>query len=111
MKRTPAGSRKRTPSTVKPRARRVDLESLSSLGPASGQWLASVGIDTVAELKRVGAAEAFGRVRFRIGRAATRNLLYALEAALRDVHWTAITPADKDRLCKAAGIAPPKRPG
>jgi len=89
------------------RARPVDVASLSSLGPASGQWLASVGITTVAELRRVGAVEAFGRVRFSIGRAATRNLLYALEAALRDVHWTEITPDEKVRLCHAAGIAPP----
>ena len=80
---------------------------LPGLGPASEAWLAAVGITTVDELRRVGVAEAFGLIRFRIGRAATRNLLYALEAALRGVHWTEINPSDKRRLCRAAGIAVP----
>ena len=94
------------------RARRMstaaNLADLSSLGPASATWLTAAGITSVAELKRVGAAEAFGRVRYNIGRAATRNFLYALEAAILDVHWTAITDAQRIRLCAEAGIGPPK---
>lgn len=80
---------------------------LPGLGPVSEAWLAAAGITTTDQLRQVGVVEAFGRVRFNVGRAATRNLLYALQAALHGVHWTAIGMAEKRRLCRAAGIAPP----
>ena len=99
----------RTPPPARRLSTAANLASLSSLGPKSAQWLTAAGITSVAELKRVGAVEAYGRVQYQIGKAATRNLLYALDAAIRDIHWTSVTEADKRRLCKAADIAPPVR--
>lgn len=80
------------------------LAALPNLGPASARWLVGAGIGTVAELRRIGAVEAFGRVSVREGRAATTNLLYALYAALEGKHWTEVTAADKARLRRAAGL-------
>jgi hypothetical protein len=81
-----------------------ELAALPNLGPASARWLVGAGITTVAELRRVGAVAAFGRVAVREGRAATAGLLYALHAALEGMHWTEVTAADKARLRRAAGL-------
>jgi hypothetical protein len=85
------------------------LTGLKGLGPVSAGWLVDVGIRTPAELRAVGAVEAYGRVSFRWGRAATANLLYALHAAIEDKHWTEVTPAEKARLRKAAGLSVAER--
>lgn len=76
-------------------------QTLKNLGPTSQEWLRAVGIHSRVELERVGVLEAYRLVRLH-GFNATLNLLYALEAALRDVHWTALPVADKARLKAAA---------
>ena len=81
-----------------------ELAALPNLGPASARWLTGAGIGTVAELRRVRAVAAFHRVAVREGRAATANLLYALYAALEGKHWTEVTPAEKARLRRQAGL-------
>ena len=81
-----------------------DLTSLRDIGEVSARWLRAVGIHTVSELRRVGPAEAFGRVKFRVGRAANRNLLYALAMGLDGRAYNDATPAEKRRLCAQAGI-------
>jgi hypothetical protein len=86
-----------------------ELAALPNLGPASARWLVGAGITTVAELRRAGAVAAFGRVAVREGRAATAGLLYALYAALEGKHWTEVTPADKARLRRAAGLGEPSK--
>ncbi|MBA2460129.1 MAG: TfoX/Sxy family DNA transformation protein [Gemmatimonadales bacterium] len=88
----------------------AELAALPNLGPASARWLIGAGIPNVADLRRVGAVAAFGRVAVREGRAATANLLYALHAALQGKHWTEVTAAEKARLRRSAGIATPARP-
>ena len=89
----------------------AELAALPNLGPASARWLVGAGISTVAELRRAGPIAAFGRVAVREGRAATANLLYALYGALEGKHWTEVTPAEKARLRRAAGLAEPARRG
>ena len=81
-----------------------ELANLPNLGPASARWLVGAGIDSIAELRRIGAVAAFGRVAVREGRAATANLLYALHAALEGKHWTEVSPAEKARLRRTAGL-------
>ena len=76
-------------------------EPLKNLGPVSQEWLRAVGIHSRAELEQVGALETFRLVRLH-GFNASLNLLYALEAALRDIHWTALPTAEKTRLKVAA---------
>jgi DNA transformation protein len=89
--------------------RSEDLTSLRDIGAVSAAWLQAVGIHTVSDLRRVGPAEAFGRVVYRFGRAANRNLLYALAMGLEGRAYNDATPAEKERLCVEAGI-PIRRP-
>jgi DNA transformation protein and related proteins len=76
---------------------------LKNLGPVSREWLQAVGIHAHAELEAVGAIEAYRLVRLH-GFNASLNLLYALEAALRDVHWTALPAEVKRQLQTSARV-------
>ena len=78
------------------------LASLRNLGPQSAAWLAEVGLKTREDLERTGSVGAYLRVREARGKASL-NLLYALEAALLDVHWTELPGPLKERLREAAG--------
>jgi DNA transformation protein len=95
---------RRSVTALSPAARSENLTSLRDIGEVSARWLHAVGIHTVSELRRVGPAEAFGRVKFRFGRAANRNLLYALAMGLQGRAYNDATPAEKRRLCAQAGI-------
>ena len=81
---------------------------LKNLGPVSLEWLHVVGIRSRAELEAVGAIEAFRLVRLH-GFNAGLNLLYALEAALRGLHWTALPPEVKAKLKAAASTIKEQR--
>ena len=74
------------------------------MGAATARWLRAVGITTVAELRRVGAPEAFGRISYQFGKEVNRNLLYALAGALQDRPYNSFTEREKARLCAAAGV-------
>ena len=78
-------------------------EELRNLGPKSRQWLAEIGITDAAELRALGAVEAYARLRFRFGRAITRNMLHALAAALAGVDWRELSPEHKAELDRQAG--------
>ena len=78
-----------------------DSEQLKNIGPTSAQWLRAVGIHSREELERLGSVEAFRLVKAH-GFNASLNLLYALEAALQDVHWTTLSPQTKTKLKAAA---------
>ena len=76
-------------------------DELKNLGPVSREWLNAVGIHSRADLEAVGAIEAYRLVRLH-GFNASLNLLYALEAALRNEHWAQLAPEVKTRLKAAA---------
>ncbi|MFI5230972.1 MAG: TfoX/Sxy family protein [Gemmatimonadales bacterium] len=82
----------------------LQLEDLRTVGAATARWLRAVGITTVAELRRVGAPEAYGRIEFRFGAEVNLNLLYALAGALEDRAYNSFTVAEKARLRRAAGV-------
>ena len=67
-----------------PSTSRDELQELQNLGKTSAQWLHACGIHSIAELRRLGAVQAYACVRQR-GFRVTRSLLYALDAALRDL--------------------------
>lgn len=66
-----------------------ELARLRNLGPASSRWLRDVGIVTEAQLRAIGAVGAFRLVAM-AGHRPSLNLAYAIEGALRDLHWTAL---------------------
>jgi len=72
---------------------------IRNVGPKSAAWLRQVGVRTQEDLVRLGAIEAFMKVK-RAGFRPSLNLLYALEGALVDCHW-----ADLPEACKAALLA------
>ncbi len=70
---------------------------IRNVGPKSAAWLRQVGIKTDAEVRAIGALEAFMKVK-RAGFKPSLNLLYALEGAVLDCHWTALTVERKNEL-------------
>jgi len=68
---------------------------LANLGPVSKRMLAAAGITSVETLRRLGAVEAYRRVRSHDPRASL-NLLWALEGALTGRPWEDV--ARNDRL-------------
>lgn len=70
-----------------------ELQHLKNLGKTSSQWLHAVGIHSATDLRKMGSVGAFQAVRKR-GFRATKVLLYAIEAALLDIHWNDL-PIDR----------------
>ena len=68
---------------------------------ASVNILRAIGINTHADLKRLGAVEAYRRIRAR-NINVSKVMLYALEGALMDIHWNDIPPDLKARLVQQA---------
>ena len=74
-----------------------EIANLRNLGPASAEMLEHAGILSTRQLQQLGAVHAFLAVK-QSGQRPSLNLLWALEGALKDCHWNAISPVDKRRL-------------
>jgi DNA transformation protein len=77
---------------------------IRNVGPKSAAWLRQVGVRTQEDLVRLGAVEAFMKVK-RAGFRPSLNLLYALEGALADCHWADLPEERKNALLLAAEAA------
>lgn len=77
-----------------------ELQDLRNLGKTSAQWLHAVGIHSAADLRRLGAVDAYRAVKMR-GFRASRVLLYAIEGALLGIHWNELSAERKQALNKA----------
>lgn len=60
--------------------------------------LAEAGVRTVAELRALGAARAYVRVKSLRPKSASLNLLWAIAAGLEDRDWRELTKAEKASL-------------
>jgi DNA transformation protein len=78
-----------------------DLLTLKNLGNTSVNWLHAIGIHTREELAQIGPVQAYNRIRER-GIKVSKVLLYALQAALLDVHWSELDADLKRRLVDEA---------
>jgi len=77
---------------------------MRNIGPKSRAWLAEIDIHDIEEIRALGAVETYARLRFRFGKAITRNMLHALAAAIADIDWRQLAPehkAELDRLADA----------
>ena len=81
----------------------VPVSAMRNIGPMSAQWLNNVGIFTAADLAHLGSVLAF-RIVKESGYPASLNLLYALEATLRDIDWRELDKSEKERLRREVGI-------
>lgn len=82
---------------------------IRNVGPKSAAWLRQVGVRTQDDLVRLGAVEAFMKVK-RAGFRPSLNLLYALEGALVDCHWADLPEERKAALLQAAEAAEAANP-
>ncbi|WP_040259379.1 TfoX/Sxy family protein [Pseudomonas massiliensis] len=82
-----------------------ELQDLRNLGKTSAQWLHAVGIHSVADLRRLGAVDAYRAVKNR-GFRASKVLLYAIEGALLGVHWNDVPLERKQALNEAFEALP-----
>jgi DNA transformation protein len=73
---------------------------LKNIGPKSRQWLAEVGIYTINDLRNAGAIATYKILKERYPKKVSLNLLWGLEAAIRDVDWRELTDTDKEELKK-----------
>lgn len=70
---------------------------IRNLGPVSRQWLATIGVETLEELRALGSVDAYRLLLLR-GHPVSLNLLWAIEGALLDRHWLELTPGEKAGL-------------
>lgn len=70
---------------------------IRNVGPKSAAWLRQVGIRTPEDLARIGAVEAFLKVK-RAGFRPSLNLLYSMAGALADCHWAELPDERKKAL-------------
>jgi DNA transformation protein len=79
-------------------------EAIRNVGPKSTAWLRQVGVRTLDDLRRVGVLETFLKVK-RAGFRPSLNLLWSMEGALLDCHWTGVPEARRAELLKALEAA------
>jgi DNA transformation protein and related proteins len=78
------------------------LERLKNLGPVSAARLRAVGIESPEELTRLGAVEAYVRLKRAFPIETTHVSLYALHGAVTGVRWYVLPEATKSALRDAA---------
>jgi DNA transformation protein and related proteins len=71
---------------------------LKNIGPKSRQWLAEIGIYTIKDLRNAGSVTTYKILKDRYPRKVSLNLLWGLEAAIRDMDWRELTETDKEEL-------------
>ena len=79
------------------------ISDMNNLGPKSAKMLAEIDIYTDADLRRIGAVEAWHRVNFFTESGMSLVGLYAMEAALLGVDWRHLSDDHKAQLKTAAG--------
>lgn len=78
-----------------------ELLELKNLGMASVNILHAIGVNSYEDLARMGAVEAYRKVKMR-GIQVSKVMLYALQGALMDVHWNELSPELKASLVEEA---------
>ncbi|WP_045855735.1 TfoX/Sxy family protein [Teredinibacter purpureus] len=78
-----------------------ELLGLKNLGMASVNILHAIGVNNYDDLSRMGAVEAYCRIKTR-GIHVSKVMLYALQGALMDVHWNDLSPDLKSQLVEEA---------
>ena len=70
-----------------------DLARLPGLGPTSAGWLVEVGVESMADIDRLGSVAIYRRLRL-AREGITPNMLYALESLVLGCHWRDL-PAER----------------
>lgn len=78
-----------------------ELLQLKNLGMASVNILHAIGVNTYSDLQALGSVETYRRIKAR-GINVSKVMLYALEGALIDTHWSDLDTGLKERLVAEA---------
>ena len=76
----------------------LPVTMLRNLGPASAMMLVEAGVRTIGELRAIGAAKAYVRVRAVRSRGASVNLLWSMAAGLDGRSWQEVLEEEKESL-------------
>jgi DNA transformation protein and related proteins len=90
--------------TVGGSTRGTPMERAVNIGPVLSQRLSAVGIDTLEQLKQLGALQVWQLIAEHTPGEERVHTLLALEGAIRSVRWTAIGRQERERLLAAAGL-------
>jgi DNA transformation protein and related proteins len=74
------------------------VNRLKNLGPKSRVWLEAIGITSLEQIEQVGVVEVYLRLKAQFPQQVSLNMLYALQAALLNIHWNALPPEMKTEL-------------
>lgn len=75
----------------------MNISDLPNFGPKSQQMLAQAGINSIEQLRELGAVRAYVKVKHCCANASL-NLLWAMEGALSGRHWQEVAKHDRLRL-------------
>ena len=73
---------------------------LRNLGPKSVLVLAQAGVRTVGELRLLGAARAYARIKQAAPKGTTVNFLWAMAAGLEDRDWRGLSAEERAALLR-----------
>ena len=76
---------------------KAGLAALENLGPKSQAMLAAAGIESLAQLQKLGSVAAYTRVKAKVP-SASLNLLWALEGALSGLPWQVVAKEHRTSL-------------
>lgn len=79
-----------------------ELATLKNLGIATINILHAVGVNNFHDLETVGPVETYLRIKRRDIHV-SKVMLYALQGALLDIHWSELPPEMKEQLLEDAG--------
>lgn len=72
--------------------------NLKNIGSKTEPWLREVGVQGYDDLEQLGSVEVYKRLKARYPEKITLNALYAMEAALWDLHWLELPKEVKEDL-------------
>lgn len=76
----------------------VVLERMKNLGPVVAARLRVAGVETPEELRRLGAVEAYVRLKRAFPAETPHTLLYMLHGAVTDVRWHSLSEESRAAL-------------
>jgi TfoX C-terminal domain len=74
------------------------IKDLPNLGQFMSKKLAEIGITNEDELRKIGAVQAYVRLKFLFGREITLNALWAMDATLSAIDWRFLSEERKQEL-------------
>lgn len=76
--------------------------NLKNIGAKTEPWLRAIGVNGYDDLNRIGSVETYRKLKSMYPDKINLNALYALEAALWNIHWLELAPEIKDQLKREA---------